>query len=430
MTGGPTAEEAGPPVLRPGGCARARRQLLAIGFYAPGTGFTRVLSELLSAVGTDYAVDWVGAGYDGPETTCAGARVYPVQTGGRDVLGAYRAAELARAGSPAVVFVLHDLWHLGRYARILRPALEPSARLVAYLPLDGAIADPELVRELAAYDLVLVYTPAARRDLEGALAALVNGQADFRVPPVEVLPHGVDLARFTPEPSLVASGFAASGRREARQRVFPELPDDAFVVLNPSRPARRKRLDLTLAGFARFAGNKPASVRLCLHQAISTPELRAAILAQAAALGIGERLLLDPLGSRRLDDDELALLYGACDVGLNTSMGEGWGLVAFEHGACGGAQVLPDFGACGELWAGAAELVPIARRYVPDFSRLEMAEVEAADVAAALERLHAHPEELARRSRQAVARAGDAELSWTRVGQRLRSLLASCTARS
>jgi hypothetical protein len=32
---------------------------------------------------------------------------------------------------------------------------------------------------------------------------------------------------------------------------------------------------------------------------------------------------VNPLGSRIVGDDELNLLYNACDVGINTSMGEG-----------------------------------------------------------------------------------------------------------
>ena len=39
-------------------------------------------------------------------------------------------------------------------------------------------------------------------------------------------------------------------------------------MLNASRPDKRKRVDLTVAGFAEFAADKPPNVRLCLHHAI------------------------------------------------------------------------------------------------------------------------------------------------------------------
>ena len=33
-------------------------------------------------------------------------------------------------------------------------------------------------------------------------------------------------------------------------------------------------------------------------------------------------------------DEALNLIYNACDVGINTANGEGWGLVPFEHAMC------------------------------------------------------------------------------------------------
>jgi D-inositol-3-phosphate glycosyltransferase len=54
-----------------------------------------------------------------------------------------------------------------------------------------------------------------------------------------------------------------------------------------------------------------------------------------------ERVYLNPLAGGVVDDRQLNLLRNACDVGINTSMGEGWGLAGFEHGATGAAQIVP-----------------------------------------------------------------------------------------
>lgn len=61
------------------------------------------------------------------------------------------------------------------------------------------------------------------------------------------------------------------------------------------------------------------------------------VLGLARALGIEDRLLLTTTAPERphVSDEHLGLIYQACDVGVNTSAGEGWGLVAFEHGATG-----------------------------------------------------------------------------------------------
>jgi glycosyltransferase involved in cell wall biosynthesis len=117
-------------------------------------------------------------------------------------------------------------------------------------------------------------------------------------------------------------------------------------------------------------------------------------------------------------------LYNACDVGITTSMGEGWGLVSFEHGAAGAAQIVPDHSACAEIWRGRAEMIAPARRYTPEFSVLEMGEVSVEGVAQALDNLYHDP----RRCRQLARAAYDAALSpeygWDAIADRFDALFA------
>jgi glycosyltransferase involved in cell wall biosynthesis len=185
---------------------------------------------------------------------------------------------------------------------------------------------------------------------------------------VDVIPHGIDRERFFPLPDLRDPG--------------------AFVVLNASRPDRRKRLDLTIAGFAQFARDKPGNVKLCLHHAFFGQREQAQIHSWIREFGVEDRVSVNMLGGGVRDDRELNLLYNSCDVGINTSMGEGWGLVSFEHGATGAAQIVSDHTACAELWRGRGELIPVERSYVPEFSVLEMGEVSVHGVAGALENLY------------------------------------------
>jgi glycosyltransferase involved in cell wall biosynthesis len=53
----------------------------------------------------------------------------------------------------------------------------------------------------------------------------------------------------------------------------------------------------------------------------------------------------------------LNTIYNACDVGVNTCKGEGWGLVNFEHAACNVPQVVPDHTSCKEIFEGYGELI-------------------------------------------------------------------------
>ena len=55
--------------------------------------------------------------------------------------------------------------------------------------------------------------------------------------------------------------------------------------------------------------------------------------------------------------DMLNTIYNACDVGVNTCKGEGWGLVNFEHAACKVAQVVPNHTSCKEIFEGYGQLI-------------------------------------------------------------------------
>jgi glycosyltransferase involved in cell wall biosynthesis len=143
-----------------------------------------------------------------------------------------------------------------------------------------------------------------------------------------------------------------------------------------------------------------------------------------------QRVVLNPLGEGIIDDDALNLLYNACDVGINTSMGEGWGLVSFEHGAAGAAQIVPAHSACAEIWSGRAEMIQPARSYIPEFSALELAEVSAAGVAAALDNLYHDPQRRQQLAHAAYQAAQNPEYSWDTIAERFDDLFAELARRT
>ena len=402
-------------------------RFLALGVLYPGTGFTRVLEALIAHLAQRWEIHVVGIGHTEAPLDRPGFRLHPALPGG-DLFGAQALRRLARELQPEAILVYHDLWQLGRYARALESA-RGSSRLIAYIPLDGAIPVSErgsdLVRPLLGFDQVLVFTEWAAGEIRRALGRLGDAPAVAH-PMVGVVGHGVDLDKFHPLPDLAAN-FDPRERAHAKRQVFPHLEADSFVVLNASRPSARKRLDLTLDGFAWFARDTPPGVRLCLHQAVRSASDRTELIERASALGLASRLELEPLGSQCLSDQDLNLLYNACDVGLSTSMGEGWGLVSCEHAAAGGAQVVPRHSACEEIWAAqraedatlttdvACFLEPVSRE-VPAFSPLELAAVSAAGVAAALQDLQHDPQRLRELARAGWARMHEDRFRWSWVG--------------
>jgi D-inositol-3-phosphate glycosyltransferase len=374
---------------------------------------TRVLDSVLRRLADRHEIHFLGIAYSGETVRDRGLTIYPTNPKGGDAFAAFQAMRLIEELRPAVVLLMHDLWMFDYYLDLFGPYRD-RVKIVACIPLDGRIANDEDAAPLAQADRIVAYTQFARVEFEGAFRRL---RGNF--PAVEVIPHGVDLDRFHPLPE--------PERVQTKTRVFGDSPGtgESFVVLNASRPDKRKRVDLTVRGFAEFAADKPPNVRLCLHHPVmgeaAERELEP-VLREFRECGLGERLSVNPLGSQIVGDEELNLLYNACDVGINTAMGEGWGLVSFEHGAAGAAQIVPDHTACGELWRGSAELIPPARSYVPEFSPLEMGEVSPEGVAAALEALYRDPARRDELARAAVSVAQNPAYSWDAVARQFDEL--------
>lgn len=397
----------------------SRTKIIAIGFNTYGTGLTRVMHSIVRRLADQYEIHYLGIGYQGETVYDRGLTIHPTNLKGGDIFAAFQAKSLIEELNPALVFILHDIWCFDYYLRILGP-FRDRLKILAYIPLDGKITNEEDAAPLEKADGVAVYTTFAQQEFEGAFQRLREKRGGGEFPPVNVIPHGVDREHFYPFPELLESSFDSQSRAEAKRKVFGDFQgvEDSFILLNASRPDRRKRVDLTVEGFARFAADKPANVRLCLHHAYMGQPEQEQTDALARKFNLADRFHLNPLGGGIVNDDELNLLYNACDVGINTSMGEGWGLVSLEHGAAGAAQIVPDHSACRQLWSGRGELIPVAKRYVPDFSVLEMGEVSAEGVAETLNKLYHQPQHCQRLARAAYEAAQNPLYHWDAIAQR------------
>lgn len=376
--------------------------LLLGGWYKPGSGFTRVLLAILPFLQSRFRITWLGVGYQGEAFDLAdGVRVLPTNVRGGDLVGAYAARKNWEELSPDAVFVLNDLWYLTPYSREFGRIENRSIPIVGYLPLDGGIDNHSLVRELTGFHELITYTEWAAAQLRPALTAMNIST------PVTVAGHGVDLSQFRMKPG----GLDLQVRMQRAQDLF-RLDEPGFVILNANRPDPRKRLDLTLEAFARFVSGKPRNVWLCLHQAIAHETFVAPLREQARQLGIMDRILWYPPQPGPLSDTALNDLYNACAVGLNTTMGEGFGLIAFEHAATGAPQVMPAQPALAELWQEAALLVSPVQMKHTDYSPLLMCEGDIQAVATALQRLYQEPHTYQHYAEAGRARCHLPEFEW------------------
>ncbi len=353
---------------------------LLVGQLTQPTGMARVMRALAQALAMHRPTHLLAIdAYPGTDPAAAvvpGCTVHPNPIG-YDVFGEQELAHVCRRLRPRSVILYHDHWFMPRFRR----AIPKGPAVVGYCPIDRVPWTGSTVRSLGCLDGVAVPTNFAA-GMPGTVMKAVPPDSRPALPRLAVIAHGIDRDVFGPLP-------VAQRRVEARRALFPERPElwHGFWVANVNRNHPRKRLDLTLRGFARFAADKPPDVRLYMHwgEEAHGPTLRSL----ARRLGIEKRLLTSPRKDG-LSSSELNLVYNAADVGVNTSLAEGWGLPAFEHALTRAPQIVPAHGACEELWEGSAALLPV-RSTSNQTMWPEGGEVHPDDLAANLERLYRDP---------------------------------------
>ncbi|HEX2296261.1 MAG TPA: glycosyltransferase family 4 protein [Actinomycetota bacterium] len=302
---------------------------------------------------------------------------------------------------PDVVLLHHDLYLYSVMAEALDDyrARRADVRVVVYCPVEWESTKPGNVRTMVGADVVVTYTEFGAR----TVAPAFDGRPD--APAVTTIGHGVDTGTFFPLPG-------------ARRELWPDRPEleDAFVVLNANRNVPRKKIEITMAAFAEFAAGK-TDAYLLLHMGMRDNGVDVPSLARE--LGIGDKLLTTTTDDAppRVPDETLNVVYNAARVGLNTATGEGWGLVAFEHGATGAAQVMPDHSACAELWRDKALLVPVEE------GREEDGIVSRDGVVAALETLYRDPDLRDALGKAACRYALEPRFDWDAIAESWRTLL-------
>src|ERR1044071_2689484 len=334
-------------------------------------------------------------------------KLYPAEAGG-DRWGANRVLTLVEKIKPGLLFILNDIWVQHAYLNELRKMKDPPP-VVLYCPVDGGPLDAESVEPLRGVRRCVAYTEFGRRIIESAAAAQRAKDPGFDFPAVEIIPHGIDTETFRP-----LEGEGVSHRLHARRLLFPGLADleGRFIALNANRNQPRKRIDTTIRGFALFAQDKPPGVNLFLHMGVEDVGWNVVMLARR--YGVEDRVLMSSLDKvmQTVSPRTLNLVYNACDVGLNTSSAEGWGLPSFEHAATRAAQVVPRHSACAELWEGSGVLVEPALKIINEKILTEGWLVTPEGVAEALEKLYADRGFLEEMSERAYRSATRVEYRW------------------
>ena len=157
------------------------------------------------------------------------------------------------------------------------------------------------------------------------------------VKPTGILEHGFNPAMHYPIPRKLA-------------RMYFNLKEEDFIIMNANRNQPRKRLDIMMMAFAEVVSRHITDpIKLLIATApngawnlIEIYERELGLRGVSFEDGMKHIIFIDnPQG---MTDEDINTLFNASDVGINTAMGEGWGLCNFEAAACGVPQIVPAIG--------------------------------------------------------------------------------------
>lgn len=376
-----------------------KKKLFIIADAGVDTGFAQVTHNLVDHLSERWDVHIMAINYFGdPHPIQSKARLYnPSARQQGDYYGTARVKELLHTIKPDVIFLINDPWVAKSYVPLLKGYDAPK---VLYTPIDGLNIDKDFVVPLNdEFKHVVGYTHFGIEQLR--LSGLTTATS--------VIPHGVNKKIYKPV-----------DKHEARAR--NNFSDDWFIVNVTDRNQIRKRIDLALHYFATWVHryNKPDSVKIHYHGAIQDEGWD--VLQLAEYLGINDRLIITApniTAANGLPLELMPFIYGVADVGLSTTMGEGWGLTTHERMAMKIPMIVPQYSALGEWAKGGVHYVKIAD--IPYYNirglntRGGIADME--DTIQALETMYVNKEYRALIAEKGYKLATSKQFEWRNIAQ-------------
>ncbi len=371
------------------------------------TGFARVTENILPTLAKKFNIVVLGNNWWGDPTPLQKKyKMYPSSNRFQTApFGEQRIREIVEIEKPDLVFTINDMWIINeQYKQIKDLHKKKKFKFVGYSPMDsygwtGCLADTA-----NEWDAIVSYTQfGAYEFIQGGITK-----------PIAVIPHGVTPGQFYPK-----------DKKECRKELG--IKEDIFIVFNGNRNQFRKRIDITIAAFAKFAKDKP-DTQLYLHMGKKDQGWDIMNLfdreMKRNKLDPNNRIILtaDVEGPPSVDVEMLNTIYNAADVGVNTCKGEGWGLVSFEHAACKVAQVVPGHTSCKEIFEGYGQLIRCDHIDTDTNFGREMPCPSTDHLVEILNELYKDKKKLEATAELCYTRALDEQFSWTTIAMQFSGL--------
>jgi glycosyltransferase involved in cell wall biosynthesis len=370
-------------------------KILWIGDAVVASGFGRCTSKILEQVIKSHDAVVLGVNYHG-DPHSEPYKVYPAQQPGSHPLGVGRLRFVLEREAPDMIVIQTNPWHVPAYTERIRKW--STAPIVGIIAVEGKNPGGHYLKSL---DHAIFWTQFG---LDEARKGGYTGTAS-------VIPLGVDLEAFQP-----------GSTSEARRRL--QLPKDVeagFIVLNVNRNQHRKRLDLSIIAFAKWVKDYYIDDAFLYLHAMEGSTIQLDVDGLTQYCGIPKRVVhAEPVDVYQgASHAYLLATIQASDVGLSTSLGEGWGLTTMESMACGKANIATEYSAIPE-WAGnTVKLVPVASEGVmPDVYGQLGGTPNVNDIVGALHELYTNRTSRGVLAHRGLQRVSEPQFRWENIGQR------------
>lgn len=411
-----------------------KKTIIIAGVYAPGIGLSNVMNNLIHHLGESF--DIVCLGFD-PEkkdnevttSEISGSLVYVYPLSG--TAGLFRVGKKDMESyidqyKPICIITLGPIMS-SRYLLVLLQPYRNRLKIISYIALEGKLVDINFLKYARLIDCCTFYTQSVHNDFNTLLLENSIPLPEFETVRSEHIAHGVDQDTFYPIPAINDK----QRRKHAREVIYKDHPVDehSFIVLNMNRPSHRKNIETTIAGFKLFIGDKK-DVFLHLHIGTTEPDIRQKYCQFVESAGIQNNVIVTPEPSDKQIKSEgwLNTLYNACDVGITTSKGEGWGLGLFEHAATKAAIVAPEHTSFSENWGNAAMLMPCSEKQFIFYSYCDMFLVSPEEVAKTLNELYHDRGLLDKVTAKCYQRSMESKFDWKNVAGKFEQLILDVTS--
>jgi glycosyltransferase involved in cell wall biosynthesis len=292
------------------------------------TGFFRVLHSIIKYLPKEeFQVSALGINYNGDPYDLP-FKIYPAGIRG-NIWGFNRIKEVLEKEDPEILFILNDVWVIAEMLKEIKD-FKNIPQIITYFPVDATNFDRGWFNDYGIVTKAVVYTEFGKRVVDECNAN-IN---------LSIIPHGIDNSVF----------FKLS-KEDAKNEIYPNKPEfvESFIVLNANRNQPRKRIDVFLEAFKLFSDDKP-NTKAHLHMGLR--DMGWDIQKLCKRYGLLKKVAVSnpAMKMQNVSDNKLNLIYNATDLGVNSSVGEGWGLTNVEHAATGAPQIVGNHSACAELF--------------------------------------------------------------------------------